>query len=329
MTKKKKLVLAGLALVLAALAGGGAYFYFVVVRATPRAHRHLPRGCNVAVRLDAYELLTFKPVREHLWPVLWQARKKEPDAMKKRLERIRITTGIRLPEDLREAVIASVDGTQWVAAFGGRLEPGRFVDGVATVLAEEGFDGWSRDGDLLVHRLGAALGQADDGTLVVGTGKAIVRAALPERDADPEAGELPVSKQGAVSFMLSSAAYRGALARVPDTFKFDTLEEIDRLDGVLTLGEAPRIDLVAAPKGVSADKLASDLDDAFGKVKLALLLVPADFAGGKQALGNARTTAAGNEVRVTADWPYEALDRAIADWSASLAAVLAQTPPPQ
>lgn len=328
MTRRKRLLLAALALSLAVL-GGGAYLYFAVLRPTPRAHRHVPRGCNVAVRLDAYELLTFKPVREHLWPVLWEARKREPDAMKKRLERVRAATGIRVPEDLREAIVASLDGTQWVAVLGGTLEAGRFVDGMATVLPAEGFDGWSRDGDLLVHHSGTALGQADDGTLVLGTGKAIVLAALPERDGDPDPGELPLPRQGAVSFMLTSAAYKGALGRLPDTFRLDTLDEIDKLDGALTLGDEPRIEVVAAPRGVSADKLAGDLDDALGKIKLALLLVPSDFAGGKQALGSAAAAAAGNQVRVTADWPYAALDRAIADWSAALADRLAQTPAPQ
>ncbi len=324
------LILLGFLLILGA---AGAYLWFFVVRPTPLALHHMPRGCNLAIRADAYEILTFKPVREHLWPVLLQAEKDEakaPDATKKRLDRLREATGVRIPEDLRELIVASVDGKQWVAVLAGHIARGRFVDGLEKVLKDEGATGWTRDGDLLLAPFGLVVGQADDGTLVAGSDKKVVLAALPERDDDPDPAELPLPSQGAVSFLLTDTAYRGALTRLPPSIgAFDTLAEIERLNGTITLSESPRLDVRLLPKGVKPDKLANDLDGELSKLKLALLLVPSDLGGAKQAIGGASVAVEGRDVHVGAPWPYEPLDRAVADFAGVLAGALARAPQPK
>jgi hypothetical protein len=294
------LVLAGLV-----LAAGAAAAFFFLWRHPATAHRHVPEGTRLALRADAQALATFRPVREHLWPLLFRARGGERS---ERIERIQAATGIRIPLDLREAVIASVDAQSWVLLVGGPIEPGRFVVGMEQVFREEGVEGWRREGELLVHAAGPAIGQADDGTLVVGTGRPIVEASLPEHDG----ADLPLPPEGALGFVLHEDAYRGALAQLPDLPGLDNLKKINNLRGHMALGDAPRVTLQIAPKdGVDPEALRSDLDRDLGRLRLGLLLVPGDLHGAKEAIGGRELSVEGGAVRLEAPWPYEPLDRAV------------------
>src|SRR5689334_8132839 len=110
------------AVVLAVVAG--AVFYFFVWRYEPVARKHIPGNVSVAVRLEAADIALFAPVREHFWPLL-EARGGSKG--KTRADRIQEATGVNLTTDLRELVIASVDGASYVAVAGGRIKRGRFV----------------------------------------------------------------------------------------------------------------------------------------------------------------------------------------------------------
>ncbi len=192
------------ALVVLALAAG-AYFYATrVLFPRPTAQRHVPLGAHFLARCDFVELATSQPVRERILPVLVSKELDAEDAHAKvahatLADDLAEKTGIRLPDDARELVAASVDGRRWVIALGGSFARGRFVGGLEALLRERGYSGWSRDGELLVHSMGLASGQADDGTLLFATHRDTALAALPARG-DDDAAPLPVPTKGALAF---------------------------------------------------------------------------------------------------------------------------------
>src|SRR5689334_21446641 len=57
-------------LVAVALACAALLFYLLVWRYEPTARRHIPGNANVAIRVEATDVLLFGPVRKHLWPLL-------------------------------------------------------------------------------------------------------------------------------------------------------------------------------------------------------------------------------------------------------------------
>jgi hypothetical protein len=296
----------------ALLAGAATYLYLVVLRPEPTAHRHVPAGTSIALRADALKILVWKPVRQHLWPLAFDTAEGEEPADSRRARLIQEKTGVRIPADFREVIVASVDGVSWVAIVGGTIEPGRFVKGVDEVLRTEGINGWKLDGDVLVHELGPSIGQAEDGTILVGTDVRMVRAALPASD-DEEAEALPLPRDEALSFMVHARAYRGMVSQLPLTLPgLDALERVQQVQGTVALSDEPRLSIEAQPKdGVVAEALAKDFEAAVFKLRLASVLISADLYGAKQALSDLKIRAEGKQVLLEAPWPYDDLDRAV------------------
>lgn len=322
----RKLALA-LALIALVLGAAGAFLYVRFVRPPARAHLHLPRGTAVGVRFDAVELISWRPVRERLLPVLREAKSETDAAGASLFTRLAEVSGVRLPEHVREVVVGSVDGSQWMMAIGGTLEPGRFVDGLETVLRERGTTGFVREGDVLVHSAsGLAVGQAEDGTLVLGTTKSLVLAALPEHEPEEYLSSLLRDSHVPVTFVLNAAATKGATAQLPAAFDgLSALSQIEQMDGLFRLGDTPSVELELRPRGVSAVDLARSLETQVGVVKLALFLLPSDLGGAKRALQDAKLEAAGDRVKVHAPWPYQALDDGVAALADGLRVSLALT----
>jgi hypothetical protein len=294
-----------LALCVAAMALGG-YVYFVLWRYEERAHLHVPAGTNIALRGDANEILLFGPVREHLWPLVLGRDAGE----RARHDAILEHTGVDVPRDLREIVIASLDGQGWVAIVGGNIAPDRFVAGLHRVLSDEGRAGWSLDGELLVHALGPVIGQADDGVIIVGTGRDIAMAALAGSE---EAAALPLARDAALSFMLNAKAYDGAIGLLPHAVVgLDALAKIEQLSGTMTLSDTPMVAIDVTPKpGVAPDALAEEMRSSLLQLRVATMLVPHDLFGAKRAISDASVESSDSAVRVTAPWPYPALDAAV------------------
>ncbi len=290
---------------LASLSGVGAYLYFGVWRYEPTALHHVPQGANIVLRADAAKLLVWKPVREHLWPVFFERRGADAEKSR-RVARIREATGVSLPTDLREIVIASVDGVAWVAIVGGNLASGRFVSGLHEVLEEEGAKGWRLDGEVLVHRSGATIGQAEDGTIVVATHRDLAESALPRSEPFEDA---PLLDDEALGVFVSHAAVKRAVDAIPESVPTGPLRKIDTLSGKVALSDAPRLTLEVSPeRSTPPEALASELSSMFSSLSLALLLVPGDLYGAKKAIASAEVVAAGERVRVDATWPYGPLD---------------------
>jgi hypothetical protein len=305
--RRKKIWLLPLAAIAILLALGG-WLYFGLLHYEPTALAHVPAGSNIAIRADAAKVLLFEPVRTHIWPVLFERSQQSDENA--RLARIEEETGVSIPTDLRELVVASLDGTAWVALVGGRIEPGRFVDGLHRVLQEEGVTSWKKEGDHLVHVSGARLAQAEDGTLILGTHRDIVEAAIPR--SEPDAG-LPVPAEGAIGFRVSSAAVKHALQAIPDSVPVDPLRTVDEISGSIELADQPLVTLDVRPKSAtSPGELAAGLNGMFSKLGLVLLVVPHDLYGGKKAISDVQVTAQENTVRVATTWPRKPIDEGLA-----------------
>ncbi|WP_437294652.1 hypothetical protein [Sorangium sp. So ce426] len=299
------------AIALAALLAGAALgVYFLFWRYVPTARQHIPGDANIVVRLETADLALFGPVRQHFLPLLDDAPRTAS-----RKARIEAATGLDFPSDLREIVVASTDAASWVALAGGRISKGRFVAGMEKVARDEGWTGVRREGELLLVGPRAVLGQADDGTIVLGTDVEIVKAALP---ASPDADEwrrLDLPEQGAVTFALTSAAWSGAATAVSGVLPRAgaLFRRIDHASGALTLGAEPALSMLLAPaSGEAAAALVPDTQALLGSLKLALALLP-DIAGARAALDGSQALAQGDRVEIRTKWPHEGLDRACAE----------------
>ena len=262
--------------------------YLFVIRYEPRAQKHVPGNANFVARVELADVALFAPVRKHLWPLLFDGKKS--DALAKK-------TGVTFATDVREMVIASLDATSWVAIAGGKIKKGHVVDGLAAVADEEHWSGFHRDGDFLVGP-GVVIAQCDDGTLVAGTDKSIVSAALPTSD---EYQRLGLPEGHALAFAMTREAFSGGPTQLA--------REIDRAYGSISLTDAPKLDATFEPApGVDPAALAREIDGALANLRLATMLSP-DVAGEKGALTTAKVTPTKDAVSVSADWPYDGLDR--------------------
>lgn len=300
----RRLIAAGIA-VLGVLAIAGVVIgYFLFVRYTPLAERHIPGASNVAIRADARQIGTFAPVRKHLWPLLVD--RPSSKAGKTFADRVAENTGINPALDIRELIVASMDSKSWVLLVGGNFKPGKFVPGMEKVFHEEGHPEWHRNGDLLIGPTGIAMGQADDGTLVFGTEAEIVTASLP---ASEEYKRIDLPRDGALAFAVSKEAFE-ELSR--ETGAFDpsgAMRRIRHLKGTLSLGDEPGMDLDVEPKGgENPDALGKDVESFLGRLRLGLVLFP-DHFGEKTALSSTKVTVENEHVHIRGAWPLEGIDR--------------------
>ncbi len=304
-SSRKGCIAAALSSVLTVLAAAAIVFYFFFWKYEPLARRHIPGDANVAFRIEGADIVLFGPVRKHLWPLLDQA-----SSGKSRTARIKEATGVSLGTDVREILVASTDAASWVVLLGGRIPPSRFVSGLERVAREEGWSGWRRDGDFLIGPGGVAIGQADDGTIALGTEAEIVRAAIPASD---EWQRLGLPEEGAVSFAITREAWGGVGAAIGGMLPrggAGLFRRASRATGSMTLGASPALSMRVDPAaGEAASALASDVETILGDLKLITLILPDTF-GEKGALRSARVEAKGSAVDVHAEWPLEGLDRA-------------------
>jgi hypothetical protein len=314
---RARIVAIVVASVLVFTALGAAGLWFFVLRYVPTARAHVPAGTNIAIRLEATDVMLFGPVRKHFVDTALgnEASADAPSTKKKsRAARIYDRTGVRLPGDVREILIASMDGKSWVGLVGGRIERGRLVDGLAEVAREEGWAGFRKEGGLLVGP-NMAIAQADDGTIVVGTDRAIVQAALP---ATEEGQKLGLPEKGAVTFAIGKGAWEAVgsgSALVPGA---RSLPKIERATGSFKLGASPELSMRLEPSSTTERQALEDAIRALlAQLNLVMLLAP-DTAGEKEALRAAVVRGEGNAVVLQAPWPYEGVDRGCAKIAAFL-----------
>ncbi len=295
-----------------------AVVYFTVFHYTPVAARHIPPGTTVAIRVDLVEVATFGPVRRHLVPLADEVTPGSvvPAGKKTRTERVGDAVGFNPNRDLREVIVCFVGAPERVVLLvGGNIPKGKLVPGLKAVADQEKSTAWLLAGDLL-KASGVVVGQAEDGTAIVASDEAILRAALPEGQEHERLGlgsdrSVNFATAGDVWQQLSGSSYGSMLESLRN------LKSLGAASGWVTLGAAPRIEgrVRVAPGANPEDgkaalyRIFTDLR-RLSELRRKLDGSAADFAGEEQALAQTGVeTREGGLLRVTMPWPYEGLDR--------------------
>jgi hypothetical protein len=292
--------------------------YFTVFHYTPVAARHIPPGTTVAIRVDLVEVATFGPVRRHLIPLADEVTPGSvvPSGKKTRTERVGEAVGFSPNRDLREVIVCFVGAPERVVLLvGGNIPRGKLVPGLKAVADQEKSTAWLLAGDLL-KASGVVVGQAEDGTAVVASDEALLRAALPEGQEDARLGlgsdrSVNFAIAGDVWQQLSGSSYGSVLESLRN------LRSLGAVSGWVTLGATPRIEsrVRVAPGANPEDgkaalyRIFTDLR-RLSELRRKLDGSSVDFAGEEQALAQTGVeTREGGVLRATTPWPYDGLDR--------------------
>lgn len=162
---------------------GGFIAYRELLHYDRHAIAHVPRGAELALRLDLEQVVLFEPVRRHLLPLIDRAplTGAPPEhGSRSRLVRLREQAGLNLAFDLREIVFAREPGGGWVLALGGMFGTDTVLDGIERVLKAEPGMRLRRDGGVLIlSGAGLALAQAEDGVLLIASDTTLLARSLP------------------------------------------------------------------------------------------------------------------------------------------------------
>ncbi|MDW8251079.1 MAG: hypothetical protein RMJ98_17435, partial [Myxococcales bacterium] len=214
--------------------------YFTVFHYTPVAARHIPPGTTVAIRVDLLEVATFGPVRRHLIPLANEVTPGSASPGKKtRTERVGEAVGFNPHRDLREVIVCFAGAPDRVVLLvGGNIPKGKLVLGLKEVADQEKSTAWVLAGDVL-KASGVVVGQAEDGTAIIASDEALLRAALPE---GKEQAKLGLGSDRAVNFAIAGEVWQ-QLAGSSYGSMLESLRNLGLLGGVsgwMTLGTAPR-----------------------------------------------------------------------------------------
>lgn len=304
-------------LLFAALAGP-LVFYFFFFRYKPTATYHVPDNAQVALRLDTRQLYGYEPFRKQVLGAL------DIESEDGRRAAFKKHTGIDLAGDVREVVVASMDGKSYVVLFGGyfqKLRRGTFAGGLKAFADEIGVEGASLEGSTtLALPGGLRVSQSEDSTVIVGSDARALEAALPTDD-EPSALGLPNS--GAMSFAVGGAVF-DRLATASDTppTVADVAAHTTSATGYLTLGRRNKIYVELLPKKIGAEELASKVEAARAFLaESGGTLLPANVAALlREGKAKSRAESAMFEVEVTDATLGEAFGTISALTIASLAA---------
>lgn len=317
--------LALIATALVLLASLGVYIaYRQLIHYERRAVEHLPLNTALVARLDLEQVVLFEPVRRHLLPVvnaLPLGGQPAPNAGidLDRLAMLRELAGINLGFDLREIVVAVVAPTGgWAVVLGGLFDKDRMLEGVERLLRAEGV-AWSRVGDTLrLEFLGVALGQAQDGSLIVASSPEVLESALP---ATHRYRELRVSKEGAGGIFFAPDSLRRWLGDSVAWLGGSWLTRLEHVAVSLELGE--RLELV----GRFEVEAASDLERVAQGIQtwlrsfdsLARFVPKADWGGERAILARARLVeTSATSLKLTSAWERSEFERALRSLAAWL-----------
>jgi hypothetical protein len=292
---------------------GGYVAYRELLHYERRALRHVPGGAELVVRVDLEKILLFEPVRRHLLPLLDHAALGPAPgvdaahaAAPSRLARLREASVLNLGLDLREIVFAR-RGSAWLLALGGMMDRAGLVDGIERVLASEPGARLRRDAGLLVLTpSGVALGQAEDGVLLLGSDRDVVLEALSSTSEPTALGELT---QGAASLGVLPGGFQSWLGRGESAPAL--LGSIARVTGRLELGEPLELSVqVELAADTEAAQLRRALETWLGAGSGNFVPL-ADWGGERAVLARSRfEQLTPNTVVVISAWQQNELDRA-------------------
>ncbi|MCA9594276.1 MAG: hypothetical protein KC776_13225 [Myxococcales bacterium] len=274
----------------------GAAIYFHYLRYVPVAAAHVPLDSDAVVRVEVEKVVLFDPVRKYVFPIVDCAG--SPKMKPTRHERIQGRSRVELAVDLREIVYAQAgSSSQWVLLLGGMFPKSGVVEGMAKVLREEGRKGSVEDG-VWVDAKGWALGQAQDGVVVLASNAERARAALPVGSA---ATSLGLPKEGAVAFALA----RPALDRLTGAAGIPPLRGVTSVHGHLGLsGDVTGHAVAGVSPGADAAQEKPQVEASLRA--LAARPAEADVAGEGAVAAQAKVRVASEGLVV--DFPWQLLD---------------------
>jgi hypothetical protein len=282
-----------------------------------RAIEHVPAGAEFALRVDLEQLVLFEPVRKHLLPLVDRAPLVPPGAEPARvprLLRLREEAGLNLVLDLRELVFARNPDGRWVLALGGLFGSRRLLPRIEEVLRREPGLRLHREAAMLVlDPSGLALGQAEDGVLLVGSEAATLERALHPSRAHEQLG-LPPNGAAALAALPSwfdSVESQPQRALRPASW----VRSIVRLDFGDPLELTLRIEHSAASDVASMRRL---VEGWFAAPSDRDFVPGADWGGERAILARAQfATTSTTETVVTSTWERSEFDhaaRSLATW---------------
>lgn len=216
---------------------------------TSVAHRHLPSGCEVAVRASLAQVLEVPAVKTHLVPVLDEMQATsatDPDA--KAIADVVAGAGIDTRRDIKDVALCLKGATgpasqqKIVMVVGGDLRPETLVTAVdrASLRMRERPVVSKIDGRLVARGASSSgtflLGQAADGAIVLANDEALFTSATRESAAHDTEYALPEGADAAV--VVGSGAIRDAVSRGgPNPFLND-VSAITRAVATASLAQA-------------------------------------------------------------------------------------------
>jgi hypothetical protein len=296
---------------------GGYVAYRELLHYDRRALAHVPAGAELVARVDLEQLLLFEPVRRHLMPLLDHAPvgTSAPAAdAPSRLARLREQGVVNLGLDLRELVFARRAAGGWVLVIGGMFDRTGVVEGIERVLEAESGAQLRRDATLLiVEPSGVALGQAEDGVLVVGSDRELVAEVLPARSYPAALGALD---EGAASIGALPTWFHTWLGGGAPT---GPLASLTRASGWLELHEPLELSFdIELSAASDAAQLRSELEGRLGPGGASDFVPLADWGGERAVLARAAFEQRGpTNLRITSTWELAELNRAarsLANW---------------
>jgi hypothetical protein len=284
--------------------------YFKLLHYRRVAALHLPPDTTVAARIDLEDVVLFEPVRKHLLTLANTLRARDP-RLKPRLKRLEQHTRIEFTVDLREIAVArGATPGDWVVIFGGLFPKEKVVSGLRQVFVEEGIDAQlSPSGESLTLPGGLAVGQSQDGCILIAASAPRLESALPQQDTFQR---LRLAPDGAGGFAVSGN-FLPALADAPVVASVAELNEIERARGQLRLGNpgeiSSQVELRTKGDPAETERRIGAVVDA-----LRAFAAPppaADHGGERRILENARSTATGPGLaKIVAPWERADVDRA-------------------
>jgi hypothetical protein len=229
----------GALLALGVVVGAAIYARFIAFERT--VARHVPYDATIAVRWDVEKVTLFEPTRRFLLPLLDETPTDNLDpGDRSRRRRLARQSGLEIGRDLREVLLLlGPEPGDWAVVAGGAFPERGVGDAVERVLRDEGRSVKRLGDERLETPEGIAFGRANDGVLVVASGRKRLEAALAVRSASDA-----IPRTGAGAFVVreshGSTVAQAALAELGD---------VSYVEGIATWGTPLVVDVTVHYRG--------------------------------------------------------------------------------
>jgi hypothetical protein len=257
------------------------------------AARHVASDASAVLRLDLEKVVLFAPVRRVVLPLLNESELPDGRELDARVHRIAEHGKVLLGRDTRELVVNFGPGERdWSVIAAGNF-PADLLPKLGAVLAEEGAP-WKERAGTLVSPNGAALSQASDRALVLGSNVENVERALPATSAHERFG---IPLRGALAFSGDprKVGWLGAAS--------EALGELERIEARAEWSSPLEVDFSLTYAG----EPPSDLEARVARLT-SELLGDAEAKRLERTVGKPRWSRQGRVVRLHTRWDHESLE---------------------